>query len=85
MALAIAVDMRGIGQRVRQMRQARQMSQGALARALQVSQARISELEEGKALGMRIHLLVGLCRELECSADWVLGLPAIAPPPCDPV
>jgi transcriptional regulator with XRE-family HTH domain len=53
-----------ISLRIRELREARGMSQAALAEAVGVRQATISDLETGKAKTLRLSLLEQLAREL---------------------
>lgn len=63
--------LREIGERVRQARQARGLSQADLAELLNVSDGYISKVELGKN-AMTVTVLVKLSDALNVSADWLL-------------
>ena len=60
-----------IGERVREARMARGMTQAQLARDMHVSAPFISNIEQGKQT-MSIITIREICRVLNVSADWVL-------------
>jgi transcriptional regulator with XRE-family HTH domain len=61
------------GRRLRELREARGITQAEVAQALGVNQSRVSEYEQG---GLRLHgaVIVALTRTLRVSADELLGL-----------
>lgn len=60
-----------IGERVRQARMRKGMTQAQLANALEVSAHFLSNIEQGKQ-AMNVLTLSGICEALEVSADWIL-------------
>lgn len=72
-AVAIPVDEKVIGERIRELRKRQGMSQAELAAELGLNQTAVSDYETGEA---RIHaaMLVALARVLRTSADALLGL-----------
>jgi transcriptional regulator with XRE-family HTH domain len=60
-----------LGQRVRALREARGMSQTAVARALGATQSNVSEMERG-VRGMTIHQVTKLAHVLDTSTDAIL-------------
>lgn len=50
------------------------MTQSEIAEKLGMKQATYQKLESGKTPDMRISTLVHICKELNLSADWLLGL-----------
>jgi transcriptional regulator with XRE-family HTH domain len=63
-----------LGQRLREAREKREYTQEELRRKLNFGKNLLSNWETGKAIPDGIPALVAICRELEISADWVLGL-----------
>lgn len=49
-------------------------TQTELAETLGMKQATYQKLESGKTPDMRISTLVHICKTLDISADWLLGL-----------
>ena len=72
-AVAVPVDEKAIGERIRELRKRQGMSQAELAAELGVNQTAVSDYETGEA---RIHaaMLAALARVLRTSADEILGL-----------
>ncbi len=68
----IVLSPKTIGERLRAVRMRQDMSQGALARALGVTQPNVSDIERGARL-MTVQQLVKLCRALHITPDEVLG------------
>ena len=62
-----------IGDRVRQARLAKKMSQAELAEVIDVSPSFVSIIESGKQ-GMNIRAFASICDALDISADWLLGI-----------
>ena len=62
-----------LGARIRDARERAGFSQGELAVAIRTSGARLSRWEIGRN-APRCDVLIRLCRVLEVSADWLLGL-----------
>lgn len=73
--VAVPVDEKVIGERIRELRKRQGMSQAELAAELGVNQTAVSDYETGAA---RIHaaMLAALARVLRVSADEILGLSA---------
>ena len=67
------VDDKAIGQRLREIRQGRNMTQTELAEELGINQSLISEYEQGS---VRLHapLVAGFAKALGVTADEILGL-----------
>lgn len=65
------MDIKQIGERVRQARTEKKMTQAQLAKALQVSAPFVSNIEQGKQT-MSITVLCAICDVLDVSADWIL-------------
>ncbi len=77
---------RMIGERLRQYRISRGMSQDDLAEAARLTQATVSALETGKSgPGIRVETLIALARALKVSIDVVLGVDDIPIPEEDDV
>lgn len=66
--------METIGQRIKQVRQERGVSQRDAARAIGVSQSSYSDLERGATEGRAYDLLVRIARHLQVSTDYLLGV-----------
>ena len=73
----IALDMintvRKMYQRIRDLREDRDLSQAALAKLLNVSQSTYSRYESGD-LDIPSHILIALARFYQVSVDYILGL-----------
>jgi transcriptional regulator with XRE-family HTH domain len=67
-----------IGERLREARLRRDMSQGDLAKALGTKQSNVSDIERG-ARGVTVQQLVKICRVLKTTPDQVLGEPKKTP------
>lgn len=65
--------------RLRQAREAAGLSQRQASDQMDVHATALSRAENGKNF-MRADTLREFCRVCGCSADWLLGLPAAAPP-----
>ena len=61
-------------ERLKQARQQKGLSQRDIAALLEISQPAYQKLENGQTTDMRISTLKRLCKTLEISADWLLGL-----------
>jgi transcriptional regulator with XRE-family HTH domain len=72
-AVAVPVDEKVLGERIRELRKRQGMSQAELAAELGLNQTAVSDYETGAA---RIHaaMLAALARVLRTSADELLGL-----------
>jgi transcriptional regulator with XRE-family HTH domain len=68
----IVLSPKMIGERLRAARVRREMSQGDLARALEVTQPNVSDIERGARL-MTVQQLVKVCRVLQTTPDVILG------------
>jgi transcriptional regulator with XRE-family HTH domain len=73
------LDMHEFSTRLRRMRQARGLTQEALAARLEVGQGWISRLESGTMHHVHADSLKRLCLALAVSADYLLGLPPTPP------
>jgi transcriptional regulator with XRE-family HTH domain len=69
------------GQRLRQIRTQRGLSQGALAKLVATDAQYISKLERGVRVSVSTTTLERLVHALHVSADYLLGLPDQAAPP----
>lgn len=67
----IVVSKRDIGQRIRTLRQERQMTQVELAERLDMTQSNLSAIERG-ARGVTVHQVVRVAKALAASTDEVL-------------
>jgi len=61
------------GERLRRMREARQLSQGALGKLIEKEGQYISKLERGKLTGITVDTLERLADALGCTTDELLG------------
>jgi transcriptional regulator with XRE-family HTH domain len=68
----VVLSMKEIGNRLRALRQARDMTQAELARALGTQQTAISQVELGNR-GLTVQQVVKLAKALRVSTDAVLG------------
>ena len=64
---------KGIGDRVRMARLAKGLSQAELSEAIDMSPSFISHIETGKQ-GMNVRAFASVCKVLDVSADWLLGI-----------
>lgn len=65
--------MNTLGEKIRQLRKDRKLSQTQLAKILSISQDTISLWETGKSLP-DANNIVAICKFFEVSADYLLGL-----------
>jgi transcriptional regulator with XRE-family HTH domain len=63
------------GERLRRLREARQLSQGALGKLIDKEGQYISKLERGKLPGLTVDTLERLADALGCTTDELLGRP----------
>lgn len=70
----------GFGKVVRRVRRARRITQAQLAEAVGVTQAAISLVENGKMIGLSMHLAGDLCDILDIHAEWHLAPPFLTGP-----
>ena len=63
-----------LGDRVRRVRRAQELTQGRLAELAQLNVITISRLENGTAKAVYADTVAALARALEVSADYLLGL-----------
>jgi len=63
-----------LGDRVRQRRKARQLSQQEVAALMHIPQSWISDVENGKRLHVEADTIYRCCRALGCSLDYLTGL-----------
>ena len=70
---ARAAFLKGVGERLKVAREARNLSQEEVAHVLGVKQSLISKTETG-ASGLNLYLFFLLCEQIGASADEVLGL-----------
>ena len=69
-----AFDLRVFGQRLRERRHDRDLSQQGLADLMEAPQGWISELENARQTHVQADTVFRLCRALGVSADYLLGL-----------
>src|SRR5262245_27449399 len=69
-----ALDLKIFGQRIRERRHALDLSQQALADLMHAPQGWLSELENARQTHVQADTVFRLCRALEISADYLLGL-----------
>lgn len=62
-----------VGKRLKAVRKSRNMLQDGLAEAIGSDACEISQYETGRRIPHATSL-VGICKTLDCSADWLLGL-----------
>lgn len=74
----VVVSNKGLGERVRALRKAQEMTQASLAAAIGTQPTNISALEHGNR-GLTIHQVVKLAKILNASADDILGLDPARP------
>jgi len=63
-----------IGQRITAKREARGLSQQALADRCGIKTQNLNRVERDKRLNIRSDTIIALCRALGCSSDYLLGL-----------
>lgn len=63
-----------ISLRIKQYRQQNNMSQRQLAEKLGMKQPTLAKIETGTASDIKISTLYRICKQLDVSADWLLGL-----------
>ena len=68
------LDMHLVGTRVRTAREARGVSQTALAAQTGLNLGNLNELEQARKQGVRAETIVALAEVLQVSADYLLGL-----------
>ena len=73
------LDFRRFGQRLREVRTRHGLSQQALGERVGGAASWISDLEQGKQTGLAANTVYRLCKALEVSADYLLGLSAKEP------
>lgn len=66
--------MRSIGDRVKEKRLQRRMSQLELADRSGLRQSHISQLETNVRSNPQAHIVIALAKTLDCSTDFLLGL-----------
>lgn len=69
--IAVGYDFQVIGNRIRKARELKGITQDALAKAMQVSNAYISKIERGKT-PLNLDNLGKICEVLETSAEFIL-------------
>ena len=73
-----------LGDRVRQQRKARHLSQQDVAGLMCIPQSWISDVENGKRLHVEADTIYRCCRALGCSLDYLTGLTDDPTPPKRP-
>ena len=66
--------MNEIGKRITDLREERDMTKRELAAQLGISESQLSRIESGKTATISSDILVGLAREFDVSADYILSL-----------
>jgi len=64
-----------IGERIKQARKTRRLTQAELAQAIGVRQEQITRWEKGLISPAKVHL-AELARVFDCTTDWLLGIDA---------
>jgi DNA-binding Xre family transcriptional regulator len=67
-------DAQKLGRRIYEQRKRLRMTQKELARATELTQGRISQLEHGNSAEIQIERFKALVEQLGVSADWLLEL-----------
>lgn len=65
------LDRVAIGARIKQLRQAKKISQTDFSKILNITQTHLSNLETGKS-GLTLNCVIALCNEFDCSADYLI-------------
>ncbi len=73
-----SLDFASIGQRIKEVRTQRQLTQENLANAVDVNVSHISNIETNK-VKVSLTLLVAICNALDCTVDYILGSEYHAP------
>jgi transcriptional regulator with XRE-family HTH domain len=68
------LDLPEFGRRLTVIRQALDLTQEQVADKLGAARSWISELERGRQRGLAAETVVRLCRALDCTSDYLLGL-----------
>ena len=63
-----------IGKRIGDLRDYRNMTKRELASRLDISESQLSRIESGKTATISSDILIGLAKEFDVSADYILGL-----------
>ena len=63
-----------IGKRISNLRDYRNMTKRELASRLEISESQLSRIESGKTATISSDILIGLAKEFDVSADYILGL-----------
>ena len=66
--------MNEIGNRIRDLREYRDMTKRELASRLGISESQLSRIESGKTVTLSSDILIGLAGEFDVSSDYILGL-----------
>ena len=66
--------MHNVHKKLRKAREENNLTQAEIAEALGISQPRYQQIESGLKPDIRISTLKKLCKELDISADWLLGI-----------
>jgi len=75
------LDMHLVGTRIRTAREARGLSQTALAARAGLNLGNLNEVEQARKTGVRAETIVVLAAVLQVSADYLLGLSDDPAPP----
>lgn len=68
-----------IGARVKHAREALDLSLSELSRRTGITKSYLHDIETGRGSNLGAGTIIELCRELQVSADWLLGLASSAP------
>lgn len=60
--------------KLKELRETRKMTQSEIASLLGMAQQTYQKIESGKAENIRISTLKHICKTLNVSSDWLLGL-----------
>ena len=64
-------NMKNVGQRIREARKRKRLSQNELAEMAQISPSHMSDIENGKT-SLSLDIFMRLTEALQVSADWLL-------------
>ena len=69
--------MKTIGERIVDLRESKNMKQKVLAKRLGITAGQLSRIEKGETTTLSSDILIGLTKEFNVSADYILGLTPI--------
>lgn len=66
--------MNDLRNKLKETRKSKKMTQAEIAEKLGMTQQQYQKIESGKTPEMQVTTLKKICKELQISADWLLGL-----------